>query len=82
MTSSPEELRKAALASSRLALQAKDPKHRARLLAFAADIERQAMEAEQAHSGEDATRLPDVRLAETRAVPLKRRWIRRRRKST
>lgn len=82
MASSPEELRKAAHNTRRLALQAEDPEQRAKLFAMAADIDRQALEAEQTLAGGDRAQLPGVRPDEPRAVPRKRPWLRRRRKST
>lgn len=82
MTSTPEELRSAAYASKRLALEAKDSEQQAKLFAMAADLERQALEAGQARSGEDAAEPREVPAAEAPARPRKGRWIRRRRKST
>ena len=61
MTSDPGELRNSAHKTRRLALQAKDPAQRAKLLAMAADFERQAAAMEAAPPSEDGALLPDVR---------------------
>ena len=76
MANSPEEMRNAARQSKLLALQAKDPEHQAKLFAMAADIERQAREAEEALA-RDAGR-PDDCVTANRAVPRQRRRFGRR----
>ena len=81
MIRTPEELRRAAYVSKRLALDAKDPEQRAKLFAMAADLERQAHEADQARSGKDSADPGEASAAKAPATPRKDRWITRRRKS-
>ena len=82
MTRTPEELRSAAYVSKRLALEAKEPEQRAKLFAMAADLERQASEADQARSSKDAAEPSEGPAAEASAKPRKGRWIPRRHKPT
>ena len=78
MAYSSEEMRNAAHQSKLLALQAKDPELRARLFVMAADIERQALEAEEAVAKEACH--PNDCVAASRAVPRQRSRFGRRRK--
>ena len=81
MTRTSGELRRAAYVSKRLALEANDPERQAKLFAMAAELERQAHEADQARSGKDSADPGEASAAKAPATPRKGRWITRRRKA-